>query len=543
MLTTGILFLSLWAVSSAQGLLCGRKGKPRIVGGSAAEENEWPWQALLMDKRKNQFCGGSLIDSQWVLTAAHCIDGESTKTVQVRLGSHKRKQQKPNGIVQDFKVIQIIKHWKYNKRTQSNDVALLKLDRKAKLSREVNLVCLPESVPDPSHGQKCWTTGWGTTASGGSQPDVLHEVEVPAVSHAICNQAYKGKIDKTMICAGLKQGGKDACQGDSGGPFVCGVGNGNNERFYLHGVTSWGYGCADPDAYGVYAKVSVFMKWIKKRMGKPQKPRPTMAPSSTVQPPASPSTPSGARVCGKGPDSRIVGGTAAKHGDYPWQALLQTAKTSRQFCGGTLVHPEWVVTAAHCVEGSKSRDIIVRMGAHNRVESKPPNAKEQRFKLLKIIKHPSYHKPIDMSHDIALLKLERPAILDSYTNLACLPSSDPVVGDSCVITGWGTLASGGSQPDKLQVATVPVVRQSTCEKAYKQYGIHASMICAGLTEGGVDSCQGDSGGPMVCKDASGLYSLHGVTSWGVGCADKGKYGVYARVKYLLTWINKQISSN
>jgi len=131
----------------------------------------------------------------------------------------------------------------------------------------------------------------------------------------------------------------------------------------------------------------------------------------------------------------------------------------------------------------------------------------------------------------------------SYTNLACLPSTDAVVGDSCVITGWGTLASGGNQPDKLQVATVPVVRQSTCEKAYKQYGIHASMICAGLTEGGVDSCQGDSGGPMVCKDASGLYSLHGVTSWGVGCADKGKYGVYARVKYLLTWINKQISSN
>ena len=131
----------------------------------------------------------------------------------------------------------------------------------------------------------------------------------------------------------------------------------------------------------------------------------------------------------------------------------------------------------------------------------------------------------------------------SYTNLACLPSTDAVVGDSCVITGWGTLASGGNQPDKLQVATVPVVRQSTCEKAYKKYGIHESMICAGLPEGGVDSCQGDSGGPMVCEDASGLYSLHGVTSWGIGCADKGKYGVYARVKYLLTWINKQISSN
>ena len=94
----------------------------------------------------------------------------------------------------------------------------------------VNLVCLPESVPDPAHGQKCWTTGWGTLSSGGSAPNVLHEVNVPAVSHAVCNKAYKGKIDGTMICAGLKEGGKDACQGDSGGPFVCGKANGNGER-------------------------------------------------------------------------------------------------------------------------------------------------------------------------------------------------------------------------------------------------------------------------------------------------------------------------
>ena len=120
---------------------------------------------------------------------------------------------------------------------------------------------------------------------------------------------------------------------------------------------------------------------------------------------------------------------------------------------------------------------------------------------------------------------------------------DAVVGDSCVITGWGTLQSGGSQPDKMQVATVPVVSQGSCETAYGAKNIHDSMVCAGFPEGGVDSCQGDSGGPMVCKDAAGLYSLHGVTSWGYGCADAGKYGVYARVKYLTTWINNQINSN
>lgn len=94
----------------------------------------------------------------------------------------------------------------------------------------MNLVCLPEALSKPADQQMCWTTGWGTTSSGGSAPDVLHEVQVPAVSHDVCNKAYNGDIDSTMICAGLKQGGKDACQGDSGGPFVCGKKDGNIER-------------------------------------------------------------------------------------------------------------------------------------------------------------------------------------------------------------------------------------------------------------------------------------------------------------------------
>ena len=99
------------------------------------------------------------------------------------------------------------------------------------MNSQVNLVCLPDkSVPDPTHGQMCWTTGWGTLSSGGGQPDVLHEVQVPAVSQAICSKAYKNGIDATMICAGLQKGGKDACQGDSGGPFFCGQGSGASER-------------------------------------------------------------------------------------------------------------------------------------------------------------------------------------------------------------------------------------------------------------------------------------------------------------------------
>ncbi|XP_015759731.1 PREDICTED: trypsin I-P1-like, partial [Acropora digitifera] len=337
---------------------CGLKGNPRIVGGNAANENEWPWQALLMTNSKRQFCGGSLIAKQWVLTAAHCLEQEDKKSFQIRLGAHKRGGKNPSVVVQDFKVMKIFRHEKFNGQTMSNDVALVKLDREAKLNSQVNLVCLPDkSVPDPTHGQMCWTTGWGTLSSGGGQPDVLHEVQVPAVSQAICSKAYKNGIDATMICAGLQKGGKDACQGDSGGPFVCGQGGGASERFFLHGVTSWGEGCAAKDKYGVYARVSVFIDWIRKKMGNvsptPNTPSPQTPPS-----PATPSVPPGA--CGKGSIARIVGGSEAKPGDYPWQALLQTSKSGFQFCGGTLIAQEWVVTAAHCTKKSKAKDIVVR---------------------------------------------------------------------------------------------------------------------------------------------------------------------------------------
>ena len=131
-------------------------------------------------------------------------------------------------------------------------------------SRFVNLVCLPDAVSEPADGTKCWITGWGRLSSGGATPDYLQQVQVPVVSRARCDKAYPGKIHDSMICAGLDQGGIDSCQGDSGGPMVCETGG----RFYLHGATSWGYGCASPGKFGVYAKVKNLLKWLRDEMSK-----------------------------------------------------------------------------------------------------------------------------------------------------------------------------------------------------------------------------------------------------------------------------------
>ena len=105
--------------------------------------------------------------------------------------------------------------------------------------------------------------------------------------------------------------------------------------------------------------------------------------------------------------------------------------------------------------------------------------------------------------------------------------------------GYGTLSSGGSLASKLMQVQVPIVSKSKCRRAYGS-SIHDSMVCAGLDRGGKDSCQGDSGGPMVCED-NGKFYLEGVVSWGSGCASPGKYGVYARVRYLRQWVDSTMS--
>ena len=183
------------------------------------------------------------------------------------------------------------------------------------------------------------------------------------------------------------------------------------------------------------------------------------------------------------------------------------------------------------------------MGAHYRRSGLVGT--EQDINIAQIITHESYHSPLRYSHDIALLKLSQPARLGKGVGLACLPHSVndflPIDNPNkkCWITGWGTLSSGGSQPNALMQASVPLVSKKRCLKGYPGQ-IHDSMLCAGLDQGGVDACQGDSGGPLVCE-YNGRWYLEGATSWGHGCAAPNKYGVYAKVRELMPWIQKKMN--
>ncbi|XP_078352104.1 MAM and LDL-receptor class A domain-containing protein 2-like [Oculina patagonica] len=259
-------YKSLETVTTTKKASCGsRPSTTRIVGGTVAPVNSWPWQVMVTDSYGSQFCGGSLVDRYWVVTAAHCMARKTPSSVKIRLGAHYRTQRSV-GTEQDIGVAKIIMHENYNSPLKySNDIALINLVRPADLGEEVGLVCLPDTghhLPFDNVNKKCWITGWGSLSSWGSSPNTLRQASVPLVSKQRCASAFPSEIDDSMLCAGLAAGGIDTCSGDSGGPLVCEF----NGTWYLEGVTSWGYGCAQPGKYGMYANVRNLKSWLLSNM-------------------------------------------------------------------------------------------------------------------------------------------------------------------------------------------------------------------------------------------------------------------------------------
>ncbi|KAK2854787.1 hypothetical protein Q7C36_006656 [Tachysurus vachellii] len=219
----------------------------KIVGGYECSAHSQPWQATL--NIGYHFCGGSLINDQWVISAAHCWINPYSQIVI--LGEH--HIWKYEGTEQYMAVDAIYWHQSYDYQTLDYDIMLLKLAHPVTVNEFVKPVALPTSCPTP--GEMCTVSGWGNIYTDSVfNPFNLQCVEVPILSQEACENSYPGKITNNMVCAGYLEGGKDSCQGDSGGPLVC--------NRVLQGIVSWGYGCAQPDNPGVYTKVCALMPWI-----------------------------------------------------------------------------------------------------------------------------------------------------------------------------------------------------------------------------------------------------------------------------------------
>jgi len=240
---------------------CGKQkyqpSKARIVGGVYAIANSWPWQVRL--HADGALCGGTLIDTKHVLTAAHCLQTPIiTKNYLVYVGIHDMNQ--PIYAEQKIVAERVFMHEQYDAKTHQNDIAIIRLSKPVTISEKINIICLPGPEARNTN-ETVWITGWGTTSFEGETSDILKQSSLHTMPTR-CGQIYGSYNNEKQMCAGAYGGGRDTCQGDSGGPLMYE----SNGQWFLNGVVSYGYQCARDGFPGVYARVSYYLPWIRSKI-------------------------------------------------------------------------------------------------------------------------------------------------------------------------------------------------------------------------------------------------------------------------------------
>ncbi|NXT23322.1 TMPS9 protease, partial [Syrrhaptes paradoxus] len=571
----------------------GRPGfsKPsKIVGGTDASRGEIPWQVSLREDSRH-FCGATIIGDRWLLSAAHCFNETNPAEIEAYVGTTSLNG--TDGTATKVNVTRVVQHPLFNSAVLDFDVAVLELARPLVFNKYIQPICLPHAVQPFPVGKKCIISGWGSLQEGNvTKPEILQKASVGIIDQETCNFLYNFSLTDRMICAGFLEGKVDSCQGDSGGPLACEVAPG---VFYLAGIVSWGIGCAQAMNPGVYSRITKLTDWILETIsplpgagtGTPPSsaiartspaailtPQPSTAaarplnrttlgmkmtatmketstapeitePANATQTPGkTDDKPIDAHSASSVPDcgsttalafSKIVGGSTAARGEWPWQVSLWLRRKEHK-CGAVLIADRWLLSAAHCFDiYSDPKMWVAFLGTPflNGIDGKME-------KIFRIYKHPFYNV-YSLDYDVALLELTMPMKFSNTIKPICLPDSSHIFheGTRCFITGWGSTKEGGLMSKHLQKAAVNIIGDQACKKFYPVQ-ISSRMVCAGFPQGAVDSCSGDAGGPLACKEPSGKWFLAGITSWGYGCARPHFPGVYTKVTAVQGWIAQNL---
>lgn len=244
----------------------------------------------------------------------------------------------------------------------------------------------------------------------------------------------------------------------------------------------------------------------------------------------------------------VINGADVPVGEQPWVVgILQAGVADdylAQFCGGTLIADQWILTAAHCTfaeDGSAFTAAELQVLVGQRVLR---SSEGKRLAVDQIVRHPSF-EAITYSHDLALLHLHEATAMPVVTLAAATSDDSRLGGRQALVVGWG-MTQDGVGADTLQRAQVPLVATAACRQRYADYGLTLAptMICAGYETGGIDACTGDSGGPLLLWDNRQQRWLQiGIISWGSGCAEAGIYGVYTQVSSFTEWIKTTIADS
>ncbi|RWS12613.1 trypsin-like serine proteinase 1 [Dinothrombium tinctorium] len=568
----------------------------RVVGGRRARNEEFPWQVALMTSRFPQtfgqfthYCGGTVLNSRWILTAAHCTHNVDLEHLKGMVGTNDIRRPGPKSmeIYFDLSII----HENYTHGEYNNDIALLHTTKSMPMypnTTAINAACLPQA--NQAFDGFLTVSGWGRISEEGPRTSRLKTLGVPLQESGNCKQRYKKLFhEDTMLCVVNLE--KVESRHFGLGRFLFpsdGYNGGYSNRYNPYG--GYGYNPYKPynpyntytpyyghnSGYGYENRPKNHRRFNRFRnrnyryldpYGNPYTTVPTRYRGGRTDELGELTTGGynnryrsgdvglSAKDCGRAPPpppigGRIVGGNYTYPRELPWQVSIQVnhLPSSRgdwsQYCGASILNERWLVTAAHCLTGVNLENMKGIIGTDD-VKRIGDQAQEVEFD--KAITHPDYDESNSRNkynNDIALLRTKTKIKLtrDFSVNAVCLPKSEEITSGKVTVSGWGRISEGGSKSDKLRKVDVSVQNSDYCKKAYKTLFSDEYFICAGVLEGGKDSCQADSGGPLIQRKNGKAY-LVGVVSFGIGCARRGNPGVYAKVSHYVDWIKQTVREN
>ncbi|UJR24855.1 hypothetical protein I4U23_006224 [Adineta vaga] len=520
----------------------------RIVGGETAQPYSWPW--IVSIQFLGHRCGGSLINSEWVLTAAHCLFLEHSL---IHIGIHDVTSSL--AIVRN--VSKVIQHPDFVPPPQHiNDITLIRLSSPIDFSTpniKAGVACLPPQSTDinyPQAGTRLAVVGWGLLKENGIPATQLQQVRVTTLENddIRCNRSVYDR--DRQFCAMVDGGGKDSCQGDSGGPIHQWL----DDHWEQVGIVSFGKGCASAENPGIYTRLSFYHDWILETIN--QIDETTTTSSSDIQITSTLSTSSQTTNTSRTTETttnnvainnsnifllvtisiihslsysqsneRISGGSQTPVDAFPWMISLKFNffNAFKTDCGGAILSDIFLLTAASCFQGvtTFTQYTTIRAGIHNIVNGN--QITEQNRSVLHIIVHPDYN-PQDHTNDLALVRVAQPFDFNSsYVSNITLSNLTSLQNIDLIAIGWGHVRPNVSI-ETLQQITIRENIECTENKALNS----TIQLCAPST------CEGDAGGPlMIYSDSSHEYKLVGIISARNSCMTEG---LFTRIAPFHDWI-------